>query len=144
MRVRGFSPAVRVAAVATAAIAVVYVIGAVLLNLVVARHMTGQNDDQLRDRLTMARHHPDTLRQRVARGDASRGDLDADGAPVFLWALDARRNVVAHSPGAPELPPALLTAATLRDGTAVTANLGRPAPYRLKVAEDAGGWLIAG
>ena len=35
MRVRGFSPAVRVAAVATAAIAVVYVIGAVLLNLVV-------------------------------------------------------------------------------------------------------------
>ena len=41
MRVAGFSPAVRVAAVATAAIAVVYVIGAVLLNLVVARHMTG-------------------------------------------------------------------------------------------------------
>jgi len=144
MSIRGFSPAVRVAAVATAAIAVVYVIGAVLLNLVVARHMTGQNDDQLRDRLTMARNHPDTLRQRVARGDASRGDLDADGAPVFLWALDTRRNVVAHSPGAPDLPPALLTAATLRDGTAVTANLGRPAPYRLKVAEDAGGWLIAG
>ena len=71
MRVKGSSPAVRVAAVATAAIAVVYVIGAIVLNLVVARHMTQQNDDQLGDRLTVARHHPDTLRQRVARGDAA-------------------------------------------------------------------------
>ena len=69
MRVKGSSPAVRVAAVATAAIAVVYVIGAIVLNLVVARHMTQQDDDQLDDRLTTARHHPDTLRQRVARGD---------------------------------------------------------------------------
>ena len=71
MRVKGSSPAVRVAAVATAAIAVVYVIGAIVLNLVVARHMTQQDDDQLGDRLTVARHHPDTLRQRVARGDAA-------------------------------------------------------------------------
>ncbi len=67
MRVKGSSPAVRVAAVATAAIAVVYVIGAIVLNLAVARHMTHQDDDQLGDRLTTARHHPDTLRQRVAR-----------------------------------------------------------------------------
>jgi len=47
MRIRGSSPAVRVAAVATAAIAVVYVIGAIVLNLVVARHMTQQGDDRL-------------------------------------------------------------------------------------------------
>ena len=143
MRVRGSSPAVRVAAVATAAIAVVYVIGAIVLNLVVARHMTQQDDDQLGDRLTTARHHPDTLRQRVARGDPS-SDLDADTAPVFLWAVDARRVVVAHSPGAPALPPALLTADALHDGGAVTANLGRSAPFRLKVAQDHRGWLVAG
>ena len=143
MRVKGSSPAVRVAAVATAAIAVVYVIGAIVLNLVVARHMTQQDDDQLGDRLTVARHHPDTLRQRVARGDAG-SDLDADSAPVFLWAVNARRVVVAHSPGAPALPPALLTAAALRDGNAVTANLGGAAPFRLKVAQDHRGWLVAG
>ena len=143
MRIRGSSPAVRVAAVATAAIAVVYVIGAIVLNLVVAQHMTQQNDDQLGDRLTVARHHPDTLRQRVAQGDAS-SDLDADGAPVFLWAVNSRRAVVAHSPGAPALPPALLTAGALRDGTAVTANLGGRAPFRLKVAHDHRGWLVAG
>ena len=144
MTVKGFSPAVRVAAVATAAIAVVYVIGAVVLNVVVAGHMTAQNDDQLGDRLTVARHNPDTLGKRVARGDASSSDIDADGAPVFLWALNGRPVVVAHSPGAPALPPALLTAAALRDGRAVTANLGGSAPFRLKVAEDRGGWLVAG
>ena len=144
MRVKGFSPAVRVAAVATAAIAVVYVIGAVVFYLVAVRHMTGNKDDQLGDRLRVARHHPDTLGQPVARGDASSSDLDADGPPVFLWAVNDRRKVVAHSPGAPVLPPALLTAAVLRDRNAVTANLGGRAPYRVKVAEDRGGWLIAG
>src|SRR4029077_12137105 len=91
MRVRGSSPAVRVAAVATAAIAVVYVIGAIVLNVLVARHMTQQIDEQLEDRLTTAQHHPDTLRQRVARGGASSSDRDADGTPVFLWAVNARR-----------------------------------------------------
>jgi hypothetical protein len=100
MRVRGSSPAVRVAAVATAGIAVVYVIGAIVLNVVVARHMTQQNDDHLGDRLMIARHHPDTLRQRVAQGDAS-SDIDADGAPVFLWAVSTRRVVVVHSPARP-------------------------------------------
>ena len=115
MRVKGASPAVRVAAVATAVIAVVYVIGAVVLNIVVASHLTQQNDDQLADHLTIARHHPDTLGQRVARGDAS-SDLDADGAPVYLSAARSRREVAAHSPGAPGLPPALLTAATCTTG----------------------------
>jgi len=143
MRVKRASPAVRVAAVATAAIAVVYVIGAVVLNIVVASHLTQQNDDQLGDHLTIARHHPDTLRQRVARGDAS-SDLDADGAAVFLWAVNSRREVVAHSPGAPGLPPALLTAAVLHDGSAVTAKLRGAAPFRLKVAQDHRGWLLAG
>ena len=67
MRVNGSSSAVRVAAVATAAIAVVYVIGALMFNLVAARHMTANKDDQLGDRLRVARHDPDTLGQRVAR-----------------------------------------------------------------------------
>ena len=143
MRVKGSSPAVRVAAVATAGIAVVYVIGAIVLNLVVSQHMTQQDDDQLSDRLTVARHHPDTIRQRVSRGDAG-SDLDADSAPVFLWAVNARRDVGAHSPDAPALPPSLLTAAALRDGNAVTVNLGGVAPFRLKVARAHAGWLVAG
>jgi signal transduction histidine kinase len=143
MRLRGSSPAVRVAAVATAAIAVVYVIGAIVVNLVVARHMTQQDDDQLSDRLTVARHHPDTIRQRVSRGGAG-GDLDADSAPVFVWAVNSRHEVAVHSPDAPALPPSLLTAAALRDGNAVTVNLGGRAPFRVKVAYAHRGWLVAG
>ena len=63
---------------------------------------------------------------------------------MFIWAVNDRREVVAHSPGAPALPPALLTAGALRDGNAVTANLGGRAPFRLKVAQDQRGWLVAG
>ena len=143
MRVRGSSPAVRVAAVATAGIAVVYAVGAIVLNLVVARHMTQQADDQLSDHLTVARHHPGTIRQRVARGDA-RSDLDADSAPVFVWAVNSRHEVAVHSPDAPALPPSLLTAAALRDGNAVTVNLGGRAPFRLRVARAHRGWLVDG
>ena len=143
MSVKGSSSAVRVAAVATAAIAVVYVIGAVVLNLVVARHMTQQDDDQLGDRLTVARHHPEALRQREVRADGS-SDLDADGAPVFLWAVNDRGVVVAHSPGAPALPRALLVPGALHDGMAVGATLGATAPFRLKVAKGQANWLVAG
>ena len=143
MRVKGSSPAVRVAAVATAGIAVVYAIGAIVLNLVVAHHMTQQDDDQLGDHLTIVRHHPDTLRQRVAQGDTG-SDLDSDGAPVFLWAVNTRRVVVAHSPGAPALPPTLLAAGALHDGRAVTADLRGADPFRLKVARDHRLWLLAG
>src|SRR5205814_8788249 len=124
-------------------IAVDYVIGAIVVNLVVAQHMTQQDDDQLNDRLTVARHHPDTIRQRVSRGDAG-SDPDADSAPVFVWAVNSRREVAVHSPDAPALPPSLLTAAALRDGNAVTVNLGGLAPFRLKVAQDHHGWLVAG
>jgi signal transduction histidine kinase len=144
MRVKGSSPAVRVAAVATAAIAVVYVIGAIVLNVLVARHMTQLVDDQLEDRLTTARHHPDTLRQRVVRSGTSGSDVDADGAPVFLWAVNARRAVVASSPGGPALPPALLTAGALHDGRAFTADVRGAAPFRLKVERDHRYWLLAG
>jgi signal transduction histidine kinase len=132
-----------VAAVATAAIAVVYVIGVVLLNMVLARHLTQMNDEHLGDRLTFARHHPDTFGQPVGHG-ASSTDPDTDGDPVFLWAVSSRPVVVAHSPGAPALPPALLTAGSLHDGRAVTADLGGRAPFRLKVARDHQGWLVAG
>ena len=147
------SPAAKVAAVATAAIAAVYVIGAVVLNLVLARHMTDQNDARLAARLSAAQHDPAALSQRVTRPGPSAGvdlgDIDADSAPVFLWSADARGNVTGHSPGAPALPAALL-AATLptaegrRAGLAFTAGLASVGPFRLKMARDGGGWLVAG
>ncbi len=141
------SPAAKVAAVATAVIAGVYIIGVIVLNLVVARHLTEANDERLA-RLTVARQHPaTTLSQPVARAGApaeAGSDIDADGAPVFLWSVNARGAVTGHSPGAPALPPALLAAHAPRNGLALTANLGSVGSFRLKMTGYDGGWLIAG
>jgi signal transduction histidine kinase len=141
------SPAVKVAAVATAAIAAVYVIGAVVFNLVLARHMTDQTDARLAARLSAAQYDPGALSQPVTRPGPSQGvdlgDIDADSAPVFLWSVDARGNVTAHSPGAPTLPAAPL-ADPRRAGLAFTAGLPSVGPFRLKPARASGGWLIAG
>jgi signal transduction histidine kinase len=144
------SPAAKVAAVATAAIAGVYITGVIVLNLLVSQHLTEQNDGRLASRLTVARHDPAALSQRVARpgpaGSPSEAgtDFDADGAPVFLWSANARGTVTGHSPRAPALPPALLAGHAPREGSAVTANLGAVGPFRLKMTSYGGGWLIAG
>ena len=141
------SPAAKVAAVATAVIAGVYIIGVIVLNLVVARHLTEQNDERLAGRLTVARQYPAALSQRVARvgspGEVG-SDIDADGAPVFLWSANARGAITGHSPGAPALPPALLATHAPYNGLAITANLGSVGSFRLKMTGHDGGWLIAG
>ena len=142
------SPAVRVAAVATAAIAAVYLIGAVVFNLALARHMTGQTDARLATRLAAARSDPDAVGQPVTAPSRSPrldlGDIDADSAPVFLWSADVKGKVTGHSPAAPALPAALLAAAAPREGYAFTASLASLGPFRLKLTRDSGGWLIAG
>jgi len=147
------SPAAKVAAVATAVIAGVYIIGVVVLNLVVARHLTEQNDERLAAHLTAARQYPAALSQPGARpGPAASpssppeagGDIDADGAPVFLWSADARGTVTGLSAGEPALRPAVLAAHALREGLAVTADLGGASPFRLKLTRYGSGWLIAG
>src|SRR5271169_3769301 len=61
------SPAAKVAAVATAVIAGVYIIGVIVLNLVVARHMTDQNDARLAEHITAAQHDHAAVSQRVIR-----------------------------------------------------------------------------
>ena len=142
------SPAAKVAAVATVAIAAAYVIGVIVLNLVVARHMTDQSDGRLAGRLTAAQQDPAALRQRVVRHGSAPGldigDIDAASAPVFLWSADAQGRVTGHSPSAPALSSALLAAHSLRDGFAFTATLPSVGPFRLELARDGGGWLIAG
>jgi signal transduction histidine kinase len=142
------SPAARVAAVATAVIAGVYILGVIVLNLVVARHMTDQNDARLAERITTAQHDRAALSQRVARSGSAPGpgvsDIDANTTPVFLWSADAQGRITVHSPGAPALPSTLLTAHTPRHELAVTASLTSVGPFRLNVARDGSGWLIAG
>ncbi len=87
------SPAAKVAAIATAVVAGVYIIGVIVLNLVVARHMTDSNDARLAGRIIAAQHNPAALNQRVGQNGSAPGprieDIDADSAPVFLWSADA-------------------------------------------------------
>ncbi len=146
------SPAAKVAAVATAAIAAVYIIGVIVLNLMVARHMTDKDDARLAERTTAAQHDPDKLSRRAARSGSAPGpgvgdidaDADADSTPVFLWSADAEGQITGHSPGAPALPSGLLTAHPPGNGLAITASLASVGPFRLEIARDGRGWLIAG
>ena len=141
-------PAARAAAAATAVIAVVYIIAAIVLNVLVSTHLAEQTNDRLASRLAAAAHDPAMLDQPVARPGGARvtddTDIDADGVPVFLWSLDSRGSVLAHSPGAPALPANLLTAQQPRDGLAITENLGRVGLFQLRMTRNGDGWLIAG
>jgi signal transduction histidine kinase len=142
------SPAARVAAGATAVIAVVYIIGVIVLNVLVSNHLTEQNDDHLASRLTAAQHDPDAFDQSVVPdGSASaldNDDVDADAAPVFLWLVTTAGAVTAHTPGAPALPAGLLAAHPPHDRLAFTVGLGSTGAFRLKLARDGSNWLIAG
>jgi signal transduction histidine kinase len=137
------SPAVRVAAAATVIIAVAYLACAIVLNLVVSAHLTEQDNDGLAGRLAMARSDPAVVRQRATTGG---GDDDADDVdePVFLWQTNAGYVVTAHSPDAPALPSSLLADRAPADGLTVTARLGKAGSFRLKLARDGDGWLVAG
>jgi signal transduction histidine kinase len=86
-------PAARVAATATGIIAVVYVLGVIVLNLVVSARLAQQNDNRLADRLAAASHDQDVFSQSVPRTFRDAGDGDADSAPVFFWLLNARQAV---------------------------------------------------
>ena len=147
------NPAVKVAAVATAAIAAVYVIGAIAFNLVLARHMTDQADGRLAMRLAVARSDPAEVTQPVVGHRTSRdvdpGDIDADSAPVFLWATSSggtstAGTVTSHSPGAPALPSLRSAHNRPHDGLALSADVTALGPFRFELTRDGGGWLVAG
>jgi signal transduction histidine kinase len=141
------SPAAKVAATATAVIAVVYVIGVIVLNVLVSSHLSGQNDARLAERLTAVAPGPAQLSQQPApgrAGSAADDDVDDDAVPVVLWETNAAGTVTAHSPAAPALPAGLLAAHPPRDGLALTAALGPAGSFRLQLTGTDGGWLIAG
>ncbi len=140
------NPAAKVAAGATAVIAVVYVIAMIVFNVAFASHQTTQSDYYLGTRLSAAARNPAVLSQSavVAGSSAGSDDVDADSAPVFLWLVTPAGTVTAHSPGAPALPAGLLAANPPHDRLAFTADLGRADAFRLELARDGSSWLVAG
>jgi signal transduction histidine kinase len=136
--------AARVAAVTTAAIAIVYVACVTVLNLAVSAHLTAQADGRLAARLAELRQHPADLTQRVRRPGTADGDDDADdeSSPVMAWLAGQGGQVAASTPGAPPLPASL--AAGARDGQVLTVTLGQSGAFRLRLARNGTGWLVAG
>lgn len=123
----------------TAAIAVVYAACVTVLNLVISGHLAAQADARLSARLDELRQHPAGITQVSRPGVASDPD---DALPVLSWLVDAGHRVIASTPGAPQLPASLVSDA--RDRQTVTATLGRPGAFRLKLARNGSGWLVAG
>ncbi|HEX4832294.1 MAG TPA: HAMP domain-containing sensor histidine kinase [Trebonia sp.] len=137
--------AVRVAAVTTAAIAVIYVACVTALDLAVSARLTGQADARVSARLAELRQYPSGITAQVTTPDiAGDGDIDDadDATPVISWLTGAGQRVTASTPGAPALPPGLVARA--RDGRPVTAVVGRLGAFRLRAAAGGGGVLVAG
>jgi signal transduction histidine kinase len=128
--------------VTTAAIAAVYVISALVLNLVVSAHLNAQDDDHLGDRLNDLRRHPAELAQQVSSTAGAPGGTYDDASPVAEWLLGGGRHVIAQTPGAPALPASLASGA--RAGQAVTVTLGGSGDYRLKTSQSGTDILVAG
>ena len=144
---RSLSPAAKVAAGATAVIAVVYVIAVIVLNVLVSAHLVEQTDAHLAARLTAAAHDPALLGQQVAPlGQVSSRGLRPGrrlGAGVPL-AGHAGRNGDRAQPGRARAAGGLLAAHAPHDMLAFNATLRSTDVFRLKLARYGSGWLIAG
>ena len=126
--------AVRVAALTTAAIALVYVACVTVANLIVSAHLTAQTDARLGDRLIDLRRNPAAVAQQLSHpGTDDDDDADGDSSPIVGWLLGPDRRGLARTPGAPALPTTLTSAPT---GQTVTMSLGTAGPYRLKLTRN--------
>ena len=137
-------PAVRVAAVATGLLAVVYLIAVIVFNLFVGAHLSAQTSAVLADHLSDGGRDPAQIAKLGDSDDGPDGP-DSEAAPVYLWAVNAAGTVTARSPGAPALPASLFASGAARDGQTLTAALApRGARFQLRLARDGAGWLVAG
>jgi signal transduction histidine kinase len=146
-RSTGAGHAVRVAAVTTAAIAVVYVVCVTVLNLVVSAHLTAQTDGRLGDRLTDLRRQlsstgPQSGRPDIGPDDDHDDDDGDDGSPVAVWLIGADHRIITRTAGAPALPSSLTSGDG--HGGAFTAGLGSSGRYRLEAADSGAGLLVVG
>ncbi|HET9091177.1 MAG TPA: HAMP domain-containing sensor histidine kinase [Acidimicrobiales bacterium] len=135
--------ALRVAAIATALIAVSYAGVVAVLDYAVAQHLTGQVDRQLSERLASAVHNPvEAFASSGVQTNGARYGLGIYGEPIALWGF-ARDGDLTRS--APEDP--LLPAGTgpPPSGHPLAYNYGiAGTTYRLEWLRTRTGWLLAG
>jgi signal transduction histidine kinase len=93
--------AVRVAGTATLLVMACYVVAALVLNVLVTRHMVNTIDHRLADRLHDAARQTLTL---PSEADTHPGGGDVDDAPIFVWSVASSGGVTAFDPASPPLP----------------------------------------
>jgi len=126
--------AVRVAAVVTLLIGVLYMAVMVSFDALNAHRLLAQVDTHLRDQLNTA-----TVGPGLSPGSVVGADHDLDDAPVVLWQVMGGGRVVASSPAAP----VLAAGSWSRDGQPSTARLGTTW-FRLDARRIGAQWLVAG
>ena len=128
--------ALRVAAVTTALIAVVYVAAAAILDVIVVGRLTHQVDQRLTAFLSDPR--PTSTAEPGGSGPpGSARPRDLDDAPVLLWRVNPSGAATAVSAGAPALP-----RRSWSSRQPLTATLdGRQ--FRFEARSDGGGWVVA-
>jgi two-component system sensor histidine kinase CiaH len=126
--------AVRVAAVATLIIAVVYLAAMTIFNMVARNRLVAQVDYQLSSTLHEAGQGAG-FTAAILPDDA---DKDVGSPPILLWRVDPSGRTVQASPSAPSLPPS----AWPRSGRPRTTRLGS-APFRIAALQTGNVWLVA-
>ena len=126
--------AVRVAAIATVIIAVVYLAAMAIFNVIATNRLVAQVDAQLRDTLTDAQRG--VVFAAAVRPDSD--DRDVTSPPILLWRFSATGRTLEASIGAPLLPAAAWT----RSGGPDTVRLGTTS-FRLRVLKTGDNWLVA-
>lgn len=137
------SYSLRVAALATAIVVVLAVLGLGTFDLVVAHRITSQNDARLADQLTDARV---TLPSSTGSAETeprphaeTSPDYDVDDAPVFVWHVGADGLPVSSEAGAPKL-----TRNDWPRGPGPQTVVVSSVVLRVQSTKVPGGWLVAG
>ncbi len=97
-------PALRVAAVATLTVAVLYVVLVTFFVTLMSQRLTRQTDLRVADELAKFRHELPALQPVTPRLG------DADDAPVYVWVVSSSGAVTTASTAAPVLPRSVATA----------------------------------
>ena len=160
----GWTHAARVAAIAAALMAALYVAVVVSFDVVDSSHLVGEVDAQLTDTLhEVHRFHPNVpvttspltsspLTSTTGGTTAHKGshasgdtpfdrdaDADVDGVPILIWLVGRNGTAVPLNPSAPPLP----RHAWQASGGPTTARLGNE-DFRLLAAPTSDGWVVAG
>jgi len=139
--------AVRVAAIATVAVAIVSIALGIALDQLVSHRLTNQVSQEVTARLLQALRAqstpPDSPRWEAAfasGGGSGRYGLGIYGTPVFLWEVAPDGAVVRATAGSPVLPTRAWTPQPAQRGETIGTT-----PFLLdSVPARAGGWFVAG